>query len=336
VLALYGIRRRVIAFVVRRGEDQPTAVELPLSPQQLDNYRERLITEVHHHDPASPLEETWAGLARVLLPAVLPHLDGVELLHVIPFGPLHHLPLHALSADGVALVDRFAIAYAPSVAVARRCSLNARAAGATRDPDGPFGSSVVVGNPTGDLPFAEAEAAAVAEMLGATPLLGSQATKARVAVALSQAAACAHLATHAAFVEADPFASGIVVAGGEVLAARDIARLESVPDLVVMSACETGLQGIQPGDELVGLARAMLFAGASTLVMSLWAVNDDTTSALMRRFYAHLANTRAATGGTSRVGAAEALRLAMLETRAEAPHTQAWAPFVLYGSAWPT
>ena len=96
--------------------------------------------------------------------------------------------------------------------------------------------------------------------------------------------------------------------------------------LVTLSGCETGVNQNHPGDELIGLTRAFLYAGAPALVVSLWRVDDESVAFLMRRFYAHLRARHSPT-------AAHALRQAMLDTRAEPGWSSFdhWAPFILIG-----
>lgn len=90
-----------------------------------------------------------------------------------------------------------------------------------------------------------------------------------------------------------------------------------------LSACETGLSRIANGDDLVGLSRGFLYAGCSSLVASLWKVDDLATSYLMTRFYKEM----------DRTDKREALRTAQLETKKKYPHPYYWASFQLTGNA---
>jgi len=96
--------------------------------------------------------------------------------------------------------------------------------------------------------------------------------------------------------------------------------------LVVLSACDTGRGDVKPGQGVYGLHRAFLVAGAETVVMSLWKVNDETTRSLMERYYAHLLAGQ---------GRATALREAMRELRRTQPHPHHWAPFIAMGRDTP-
>ncbi|HVG63254.1 MAG TPA: CHAT domain-containing tetratricopeptide repeat protein [Hyalangium sp.] len=92
--------------------------------------------------------------------------------------------------------------------------------------------------------------------------------------------------------------------------------------LVVLSACDTGRGDVTPGQGVYGLRRALVTAGAETVVMSLWKVNDDTTRLLMEAYYRYLLE------GQGRVAA---LRQAMLSLREKQPHPYFWAPFISLG-----
>jgi len=110
--------------------------------------------------------------------------------------------------------------------------------------------------------------------------------------------------------------------GTSYLSVYDIYQLKLPAEIVVLSGCATGLNVVSPGDELIGLARGFLQAGAQSLVLSLWDVQDASTRDFMVAFYRHLQ------AGGSR---ASALQKAMKELRDACPHPFYWAPFVLMG-----
>jgi CHAT domain-containing protein len=91
---------------------------------------------------------------------------------------------------------------------------------------------------------------------------------------------------------------------------------------VTLSGCGTGLNVVLGGDELMGLKRGLLYAGARGVLLTLWDVNDRSTADCMRLFYHQLA---------SRFNKAQALQAAMQEVRRDWPHPFYWAPFVLVG-----
>ncbi len=130
-----------------------------------------------------------------------------------------------------------------------------------------------------------------------------------------------HIASHAVFRQDNPMFSAFQLAG-TWLNFFDICSLRMTATLVTLSGCSAGANRIYAGDELLGLVRGFLSAGAASLVVSLWAVNDPATAMLMKEFYEHLQQ-----GASPRA----ALRQAALFTRQQFPHPYYWAPFVLMG-----
>lgn len=102
----------------------------------------------------------------------------------------------------------------------------------------------------------------------------------------------------------------------------DIYNLRTSASLVTLSGCGTGLSSVVAGDELLGLVRGFLYAGATSVVVSLWDVNDRTTADLMKYFYGYLAQA---------LPKSRSLQLAMSRLREEHPHPYYWAPFLLMG-----
>lgn len=178
-----------------------------------------------------------------------------------------------------------------------------------------------MGNPTGDLHYAEIEAHKVAKRFNTQPLIGSLATKDAVLKRLSDAH-IAHFATHAYFDFKDPLSSGIVLADG-VLTAREVVSLQISPTLLVLSGCETGMANALGGDEMAGLTQAFLQGGARSLLVSLWQVNDPSTAFLMDVFYDAWLEK-----GEDKAGA---LNQAMVETQKRWSHIYYWGAFTLVG-----
>ena len=102
----------------------------------------------------------------------------------------------------------------------------------------------------------------------------------------------------------------------------DLYQMRLPSRLVALSGCATGMNFVSAGDELLGLQRGLFCAGASSLLLSLWDVHDQSTAKLMEAFYKSYMATRDLAG---------ALQSAMLELREENPHPYFWAPFVLTG-----
>ena len=138
-----------------------------------------------------------------------------------------------------------------------------------------------------------------------------------------------HLATHAVTDSDSPMNSRIFLSADEtndgLLTVSDLYRIETNANIVVLSACETGRGTLENGDELIGLVRGFLFSGSSSIVASLWQVDDEATREFMLRFYEALLQDGYSLG--------EALRKAKFDLSQDVrwAHPVYWAPFVLYG-----
>lgn len=234
-------------------------------------------------------------------------------LVVVPHGLLHEVPFHALHDGERHLLERYEISTSPSASV---LGIVLGTAAAT-------GPALVLGVPDDAAPRVEDEARSVALHLpGARLRLGRDATRA----ALSREApgsSVVHLACHGLYRPESPMLSSVHLGDGWLTAA-ELLRLDLSGSLVVLSACETGRTPAAAGvgDEIVGLARAALGAGATGVLVSLWLVQDDAAARLVFRWYELLA------AGRRRP---QALREAQLDLAADAPHPYHWAPFTYVG-----
>ena len=130
-----------------------------------------------------------------------------------------------------------------------------------------------------------------------------------------------HVACHAEFRSDNPMFSALHLADGP-FTVQDAETLQLRQGVVVLSACETGVAVYSRGDEMIGLVRAFLVAGASRVVASLWPVDNAVTLQFMAAFY------RSLRGGNA---PSSALRAAQLDVMATHPHPFHWAAFTLYG-----
>lgn len=255
-----------------------------------------------------------------------------DVIYLVPCGLLHHLPLHALRIDGGPLIERNPVVYAPSATVLRYCLARRGGARETRDPVMDSRKATVFGTEDPDSSANADFARRVARRLKSRPVLGAAVTREHLLSALLDSD-LVHLQGHASFDAADPLASGLHLSGGQRLTARDLFQLTGARTrLMSLGACDTGAYHVAAGDELLGLPRALLYAGVPTLLATLWPVHRESTSFFMERFYDHFLDD--SSPGDRRVTKADALRRAMLETRAEKTQWATpyhWAPFVLIG-----
>jgi CHAT domain-containing protein len=134
-----------------------------------------------------------------------------------------------------------------------------------------------------------------------------------------------HLATHGEFDPINPLFSAVKLArdaedDGDLQAA-EVFELELRADLVVLSACQTGVGRVTSGDDVLGLSRAFFYAGTHAIVSSLWRVSDSSTAMLMKHFYRQYTERNKA----------ESLRRAMLDVKRRYPHPGYWGAFILAG-----
>src|ERR1700676_4009849 len=260
------------------------------------------------------LESTQAHLKSLYQELVAPirHLLDVRHIVVVQHGLLHYVPFHALHDGESYLIDQFSISYAPSASVYAHCqtkSVNAA------------GDSLILGVPDARTPAIRAEVDALAGILpNARLFLGDDATE-DVLQTYGPRSKTVHIATHGYFRQDNPMFSSIRL-GTSHLSLYDMAHLQLPVELVVLSGCATGLNVVTPGDELMGLVRGLLQAGAQSLVLSLWDVNDDSTKDFMVEFYTGLQQ------GHSK---ADAMQTASIRLREHRPHPYYWAPFLLIG-----
>jgi CHAT domain-containing protein/tetratricopeptide (TPR) repeat protein len=304
------------------------------------------------------------GLLIAPIQPLLPAKPG-SLLTIIPHGPLFRLSFAALQNPARAyLVERHAIHYVPAGVVLALAEEHARPsrtiaprylllADPTSTPPLPSG------RPLPRLPGTQKEIGRVAAFLPAsavTALVGAQATEHQVR-SLAGDRSVLHFATHGVIRADDPLESFLALDTGRTatgrdaqqsissdtaddgrLTAREIYGIQLNADLVVLSACRTGL-GAVSGDGVIGLARAFLYAGTPSVIATLWDVADEPAARLMPSLYRSLKRVP---------DTAQALRRAQLTllndlrsgrvkvhtisgTTALAEHPILWASFILVG-----
>lgn len=262
-------------------------------------------------------------LSGLLIQPVLERLSGIERIYIVPSMALHYVPFSGLPLpDGRYLMEAYALSILPSGS-----SLFFLDKQISRERD----SILALGNPLRkgpepSLPFAEEEVRLISRNFSLnTVKTGKDASESLMKDGNWTGTGIIHVAAHGKFNSAEPLKSALLLAGDAKyegdLETFEIFSLRLNPRLVVLSACESGLGKLEGGDEVQGLNRAFLYAGAGGVVASLWSVSDQSTYRLMEHFYDLLRSRPAA----------EALRQAQIRLRKEYPSPFYWAPFYLTG-----
>jgi CHAT domain-containing protein len=263
------------------------------------------------------LEAAQAHLGELYQELIAPirHQLGEPHLIVVPHESLHSVPFHALFDGDRYLVDAFTVSYAPSASIYVQCCQKK----VNQD-----GGSLILGVPDPRAPSIRAEIRSVAMALpNAEVFLGRKAS-AKVLREKGPGSRLIHIATHGSFRQDSPVFSGIRI-GDTFLTLYDLYGLKLPAEQITLSGCSTGANVVAAGDELIGLMRGLLSAGARSLLLTLWDVNDSSTATLMKSFYSNPLHCP---------DRASALRQAMLELKAQYAHPYYWAPFVLVGNVF--
>jgi tetratricopeptide (TPR) repeat protein len=281
-------------------------IEAPrFRPAALRQHDQRLLQRVQVH-----LRRWFDDLIAPLAPALADTTRWV----MVPHRALHHLPWAALHDGTGFLAQSVETTVAPSAAV--------WLAGLGSAPAAPPRQPLLVGSHAGELGHVDVEVAAVRQALGEASrcLSGAAATVAAVREGAGHADLL-HLACHAHARADNPAFSALHLADGQLLLG-DLVHAAWPARLVTLSACETAISRVAPGDEVQGLSRGFLAAGVPSVVASLWSVDDVSTAALMADFYRLLGRGR-------RPG--DALRQAQRQAILNNPHPFAWAAFAVHG-----
>ena len=320
-------RGQVMAFVLRRDRLRVHLNLVPassLSPLlnglafQLSKFQYGPNYFNRHRDALrAGTIDVLGQLRSALIAPLWPEIADAESLIVIPHGLLHHLPFHALYADGRYLIETHAISYAPSASVLKFCREKA-----AQGEGLPYRRPLFVGVPDERATRVTQEAKTLASLFpDARTLIGEEATAAKVRE-LAPDSGLLHFAAHGLFRPEAPLLSAVRLAD-TWLAAQDVYDLELRASLVTLSACESGLGRVAGGDDLIGLVRGFLYAGTPSLLVSLWMVDDESITKLMAEFY------KALLAGQPK---AQALRQAQMTLIKENDHPYIWAPLALVGS----
>jgi CHAT domain-containing protein len=240
-------------------------------------------------------------------------IDGYKQLVIVPYGALHYLPFNTLFDGDRYLIEKHEIVIMPASGLLPRRIIPRTG-----------GARVLAHSWNGKLPKTHVEAQTVNRLLGGEIYLESEAQR---AILNKPPLKVLHLAAHGEYRFDVPELSYIHLADGHLFF-DDALQADLSYELVVLSGCETGRANITPGDEVIGLGRGFLYAGAGAIIASLWHVDDTLSHTLMKRFYEHLA------AGDSKARSVRAAQQELLWEDFDL-HPAFWGTFQLIGDSSP-
>jgi CHAT domain-containing protein/tetratricopeptide (TPR) repeat protein len=312
------------ALAVVALDTTPTAITRMLHRWQLnlDATARAITSDAPLEGLANNARGILASLYRMLLGPVAARLAAAhaDRVIVIPHGITHVVPFHALHDGERYLLESVEVILCPSSRVLQFCT--ERPHREARD-----GALILANSDGGRLPFVGEEARVLAEIVPGACLLEEAATREALAAAAANYA-IVHLAAHGEARIDNPTFAHLRLADGQLTPA-DVFGLDLSGALVTLSACETGRGVVIGGDEVIGLSRGFLSAGAATIIQSLWRVEDGSTARLMAHLY------RSLQAGQPSGMALRGAQLALLATGEGAGHPYLWAPFQHIGASRP-
>jgi CHAT domain-containing protein len=300
---------KVVSSPVGRKELKELVLELKFQFEKF-NYAQNYL-DAHRESLLYSANACLGDLYQALIAPIVDLVKGQKLVFV-PFDFLHNVPFQALYDGEGYLIDHHEVACAPSARLFALCA---------KKPNRQLERALIIGAADAVAPQISEEIEAIQRLFPQADCFSGVDVDEKVIAEHSGDKDVLHIASHAVFRQDNPMFSAFKLTD-TWFNFYDVCSLRLPAALVVLSGCSTGANKVYAGDEILGLVRGFLTAGAASMVVSLWAVNDPATAKLMTGFYERLK-----TGAVPRV----ALREAALQTRNSFPHPYYWAPFILIG-----
>jgi len=310
-----------------------TAVKQELSKDKLrkliEQYRRSLYLDTTKRGVAIMEKETadFAALqseAYKLLITPVEKLIKTKKICIVPYDILNYLPFQSLQDGKHYLIEKYAVSYLPSLSVLEYLRK-------TQKKD--HYKILAIGNPDlnnakMDLPAAEKEVDMIRDIFPNTSVFKRDKATAAMVKRIAPMYDIVHFAAHGEYIAADPLSSCLYLASGEgedgQLQVREIFDMTINADMVVTSACQTAMGKLGRGDEVLGLTRAFMYAGANSVLGSLWSISDEATSVLMKEFYTNIKTME-------KTEALRQAQLKMIQSK-KYSHPFYWAAFNITGA----
>ncbi|MFH1759698.1 MAG: CHAT domain-containing protein [bacterium] len=311
-------KKRVYIWVIK--SDTLNAVKINI-PESLVEKTIRMMRQ--SLEELSDVSIYAKELYKILIEPAEMHFTGIKSLCIIPHGALHYLPFAALLGPKGYLLDSYNLVYNISASVFVLCGLKVKSG---------FSNVLAFGNPElnspdTDLPFAEREVRSLERTFSHVKSYLNRVATESIFKKIDKNYGIIHFACHGEFEETSPMYSGLLLASDTLndgrLEVHEIFDLQINSDLVLLSACQTGLGKVTSGDDLIGLTSSFIYAGARSVISSLWRVDDVATAVMTKRFYRYSKDKQKP----------EALRMAQLFVKNSInDHPAYWAAFKISGA----
>lgn len=322
LIEFYNDRSQLWAFVLD-GKTINTHC-LPIGIETLNQLLTQLQTNLATALRLEPQAPSSRGLTKLaprilqrlygfLIEPLMLHQYGPQRLTIVPYGRLHYLPFHLLHDGSKYLIENYEVVILPAAGLATQ-------PGPRRRP----GAVILTHSFDGRLPHTLVEGQMVQRLFGGVLCVEEKADRMALQTQPTQ---ILHIAAHGEHRLDQPDLSYLQLADGQ-LYADDMLQKDMSYELVTLSACETGRASVAASDELIGLGRGFLYAGAGALLVSLWQVSDISTLSFMERVYETLR------AGASKAAALREAQRFML-ARDTQLHPAFWGAFQLIGDACP-
>jgi CHAT domain-containing protein len=323
LIEFYSNGTDIWAFVI----DQQTieVYQLPVAVEVLNQRLAQLQTNVRaaltvtsqtpaDHNLTRLAQRILQWLHSVLIQPLSLDRYAPQRLVIVPYGALHYLPFHLLYDGSKYLIEKHEVLILPTSSLATRAV-----------PQQKSGALILAHSYEGRLPNTLAEGKVVQQLFGGNLYVNEIATRQSLQRPPTQ---ILHIAAHGEHRLDQPDLSYLHLADGQ-LYTDDLLQQDLSYELVTLSGCETGRANVTGSEELIGLGRGVLYAGAGALIVSQWRVADDSTLNFMKRLYESLQNQNTSKAAALR----EAQRSLIAENRQA--HPASWGAFQLVGNADP-
>jgi CHAT domain-containing protein len=324
VAEFFNMESEVLLFLARQDWVAPKVIRTHISRAALkERYLIPFMRDILSGNQPAP-DSGWAQLGDLLFAEAREDILEARLLYLVPHGELHRVPLHALKIGGRFLIELTPVCYIPALSVLTRIIFTG---GVDRSAKTPIALVMGYTSSAREERTFYREAEFLGKKLNAEVLLGDAASREALKTHAHEAYLI-HISCHGSFDRINPLQSCIYLSDGRFFGDHWIG-LDLDAELVTLSCCQSGTAEIRTGDEVTGLTRALLIAGARSAILTLWSVPAASTALWMEFFYDNAVEV----GDKRLYRKANAFQKATVKLIEEGYPPIAWAPFVIVGAS---